>query len=536
MKLILLDLISPVNKNIFEDYNQELFLPITPYSRYICEILKLEIINFHDFVSQEKFRNDVLDILYDFKHILQSIDQKYLAFFYQSTKYISYFYFLDNINKILLEYKSKHYKIEYMTDRMMLDKNIGGLNNNLSLIDIVFNFDRIIRLKKRKIRIENTIFTTFKKVNFIKLFKLLNKVTKKKLKYDWLYILSNIEYIYINNTLPKIVDRNIFYQFLDNKFSLNYKLYDIFVKDLNLPTKLKDSSSVFFTFPLYNDFLIILSLKSKKKKIFMYQHGSYFYHSKYKNYKSLNLQINEIVPADINFVFNDYTKKIFEDLGAKRVYSVGSILFNKPIKEKKKKFDFLYITQGHDYGGNFQYVDFPNSLHSFDGYGLYQRHKSIIKLFGECFKNKKIIIRVHPTVVTNGVYVPFWELAQEYKNITIDVSTPIHNLIEKSKYIISDYFTTEFINRELHYKRDIILFQGAPTPLPEETIEDMKKMFILVDTVDDLKYKVENIEKITKNRKRYDDIIEYYSSKKCDTKRVVQEIIKKELENAKKRT
>ena len=37
------------------------------------------------------------------------------------------------------------------------------------------------------------------------------------------------------------------------------------------------------------------------------------------------------------------------------------------------------------------------------------------------------------------------------------------------------YFSSEFINRELHYKRDIILFQGKPTPLPEETIEDMKK-------------------------------------------------------------
>ena len=40
---------------------------------------------------------------------------------------------------------------------------------------------------------------------------------------------------------------------------------------------------------------------------------------------------------------------------------------------------------------------------------------------------------------------------------------------------------------------------------------------------------MENIEKITKNRKRYDDIIEYYSSKKCDTKKVVTQILEKEL-------
>lgn len=100
---------------------------------------------------------------------------------------------------------------------------------------------------------------------------------------------------------------------------------------------------------------------------------------------------SEIIPADVNFVFNDYTKKLFEDLGAKKVYSVGSILFNKPIKEKNKDYDFLYITQGHDYLGNMQYVDFPNSLHSFDGYELYQRHKSIIELFGKDLKIKKLL-------------------------------------------------------------------------------------------------------------------------------------------------
>jgi len=50
-----------------------------------------------------------------------------------------------------------------------------------------------------------------------------------------------------------------------------------------------------------------------------------------------------------------------------------------------------------------------------------------------------------------------------------------------------------------------------------------------VDTIDDLEDKVKNIENITKNRKRYDDIIEYYSSKKCDTKKLVLEILKKEL-------
>ena len=84
-------------------------------------------------------------------------------------------------------------------------------------------------------------------------------------------------------------------------------------------------------------------------------------------------------------------------------------------------------------------------------------------------------------------------------------------------------------NKKLYYKRDIILFQGSPLQLPKETIEDMKKMFILVNTVYELEDKVNNIEEITKDRKRYDDIIVYYSSKKCDTKKVVTKILEKEL-------
>ncbi len=57
----------------------------------------------------------------------------------------------------------------------------------------------------------------------------------------------------------------------------------------------------------------------------------------------------------------------------------------------------------------------------------------------------------------------------------------------------------------------------------------MKKMFILVENIDDLEDKISKISKITKNRPRYSDIIEYYSSRKCDTKKVISEILHKEL-------
>jgi hypothetical protein len=189
----------------------------------------------------------------------------------------------------------------------------------------------------------------------------------------------------------------------------------------------------------------------------------------------------------------------------------------------------VYITYNGNYAGNISYIESDESLYSMDGYEIYQRHKNIIEYFGKRCPLKKFCIKMHPGIISYGLYVPVLELSRKYNNIHIEFSTPLFSLIEESTYIISDYFSSEFINRELHYKRDIILFKGAPLQLPKEIIEDMKKMFILVETVDDLEDKIINIESITKNRKRYDDIIEYYSSKKCDTKKIVTEILEKEL-------
>ncbi len=528
MKLIVLDIISPIYFKI--EKNQDVvFLPITPYATYMCELFDLNYINFYQFITQEEFRDELNNISFEYKEILEVGDSS-LEIYYKSLQLLSYFYYLYSIIKILQEYKNQNYKIELFTDRIeLLEVNkFNILDNNLSLINSIFVFDNVQRFEKVKINKIGSIVRYLNKINFTNFKKLYKKFKKVKLSYDWMFVspeIKKIEYKY--NFTNKSIERELL-TFIKNKFNFDDTINQVFIKNLKLNTSESGITTNYFTFPSGNKFYEMIFLKSLNEKILMFQHGSYYYHYTYKH-KSYNLQINEVKFSDINFVFNDYTKKLFHDLGAKQVYSVGSILFNQPIKERKKIFDFIYITQGHDYTGNLQYVDFPNSLHSFDGYELYQRHKSIIHLFGTKLKDKKIIIRVHPTVVTTGVYVPFWELAELYSNITIDGSIPIQTLIEKSKYIISDYFTSEFINRELHYKRDIILFQGAPTPLPEETLDDMKKMFILVDTVDNLEEKVSNIETITKDRPRYDDIIEYYSSKKCDTKKVVTEILEKEV-------
>ena len=475
-------------------------LSLSPYATFLLEQSYNNFLNFHDLISTTRYRYYILEIE---KRFIQNnsdiIDFNLLFRFFQ--KLINKFIFLE----VIYKFSKKYDKAIYVSD------------NN----DRVQYFQKFAEVKLLTSSINKTKKNIFKRVlNKNLISKVLSKYYYQiNLKYDWLNYLSFFKYKKLEcdesfkqniNSKNIVLEGLSFFKddfILESQKNISYKISTKYY------TPLTDGNNIF-------NYFIALYYKNRNTPVMFYQHGSYFY-------KGLDLVYVEINLADINFVFNDYTKKLFEDLGAKKVYSVGSLMLNKPIRECKKEYDFLYITQGHDYSGIFQYVDFPNSLHSFDGYELYQRHKSIIKLFGEEFKEKKIMIRVHPFVVTTGFYVPFWELAEYYPNITIDVSIPIHSLIEEARYIISDYFTTEFINRELHYKRDIILFQGAPTPLPEETLEDMDKMFLLVNTVNDLEDKVSNIEKITKNRKRYDDIIEYYSSKKCDTKKVVTEILEK---------
>jgi hypothetical protein len=516
MKLVILDIVSnnyQAIKDIENIFDDNEVLALTPSSFYYLENNNILFKSFHDLISQEQFKN-IASAIYDDTLNKNKKNKYFKGYFRNVAQVICQLLIIDKIKYYI---RTSHFEsIIYITDRK-IENNLAldSLENNVSLLSNFIKFDKILQIENNIIENNIKLIDRIKKHSLGQLLrKLYSKFLKKDLRYDWfeLNLSSKKVEVLINNELI---------EFSIDTSKMNY------IKNIKLNYMIKDSQSNIsnlLTFMEKDVFNKVINLQNID--LYFFQHGSYLY-------KNIFIRYSEIEHAKINFVFNDYTKKLFENLGAKKVYSVGSILFNKPIKQRKKEYDFLYITQGHDYAGNLQYVDFPNSLHSFDGYELYQRHKNIIHLFGTKFKDKKIIIRVHPTVVTNGVYVPFWELAEPYSNITIDVSIPIHTLIEKSKYIISDYFTTEFINREVHYKRDIILFQGAPTPLPEETVEDMKKMFILVDTVEDLEEKVKNIETITKNRPRYDDIIEYYSSKKCDTKKVVTEILKEELNERK---
>lgn len=509
--LVIVDLISnnydEINKYLHEFKNHH-FLVLTPSSAYILEQACVNFITFHDIISVEEFRDKILKLYTDVINENQSLGNTD-PFLIEAAQQLCQLQFIETI----LEFLNVQTFISttYITDRPFTSETITTQNNYSNLLTF-YKFSNVIRIAQTKHNVISKL-DILKKYSFLQISKkIIAKAFKKTIKftYDWSYIAPKSS----NMILQAASARSTL------KLPLNTFLF-IPVDRIEIIIEAQQTKMTnFLTFLATTRYYQIK--KSKQHyPLFFFQHGNYLY-------KNLFIKYGEIDPATINFVFNDYTKKLFQELGAKEVYSVGSILFNKKIKKCKKRYDYIYITQGHDYTGNLQYVDFPNSLHSFDGLELYQRHRSIIDFFGK--QNEiKILIRVHPTIITNGIYVPFWELASKYENITIDVATPVHTLIEQSKYVISDYFTSEFINREIHYQKDIILFHAAPTPLPKETIDDLEKMFILVKSVEDLKETITSIDNITHNRLRYDDIIEYYSSKKCNTKAIINKILKSDF-------
>ncbi|MEV9528500.1 hypothetical protein AB0W38_07890 [Aliarcobacter butzleri] len=515
-------------------------LSLTPYSSFLLENIEKNFITFHNIISEQTFHSIVINKYKNFENIFNKF--KELGFLFREFAFLlTYEEYINSIQNYLKNKKKQNFEIHYITDSSKVEnKKINFLKEsylfNLNIIDffVLVNQKNVTFYKTNKF-INNFNFLRYKQSLIAKV---INRVFLRKKR----LIDDVLKFFNVFNSLKPIIpkdgrDINID---LVNKLHLeignNLKEYDDFFykqylsilsrfKNRLISSKLEPITFIYFTY-LANEkdfFDSLIYDYNNIIKIFI-QHGSYLYDHIFFKY-------NEIYPANINLVLNDYTKNQFLKYKTGNIYSIQSVNFNYKIKEdEEKKYDFLYITHCTAYSHNAIYIDGIHSFYSMDGNNIYQRHKQIIKLFATKFKDKKICIKVQPGIMTETMlYIPFLELSKDYSNVSIEFSVPIQKLILKSKYIISDYFSSEFINREIHYKRDIILFNSAPLILPEETVDDMNKMFILVETVDDLEEKIKNIEVITKHRLRYDDIIEYYSSKKCDTKKVIAKIIEKEL-------
>lgn len=508
-------------------------LSLTPYSNYMLSKEEKSFITFHDLISIQDFYKKVFYQYSRFEELFKSFSN--FSFLFRDFAFlITYEEYIKELYKYIKNLKKENLKIIYISD---IENNKNNfLEANYFISSDLLDEQILISNKDKYFYKKNNYIDKYSKIRYSK--SLFSKVISKYILKNKLvlpYDMSNfnnlfneIKPIEINNKfdengineliveIDSIINDTFFYE----EYKSIIEIFKTKFKNINkTSTKIK----AFSFLSSHSKYMELLSNKVNNIPNIFIQHGAYLQ-------ENIFLKYNEIYPADINLVLNDFTKDLFEKRGAKQVYSIGSINFNYPIIQQKEKYDFSYITYCTSYSYSGTYIGNKEGSVSADAGNIYERHKKIIELFGTKFKDKNICIKIQPGIMIGTMlYIPFLELSKNYPNVTIKFSVPIQKLISESKYIISDYFSSEFINRELHYKRDIILFNAAPLILPEETIEDMKKIFILVDTVDDLEEKVKNIENITKDRQRYDDIIEYYSSKKCDTKKAVTEILEKEF-------
>ncbi|WP_176694947.1 hypothetical protein, partial [Aliivibrio fischeri] len=127
---------------------------------------------------------------------------------------------------------------------------------------------------------------------------------------------------------------------------------------------------------------------------------------------------------------------------AKDVVKIKPLLFNKEIKEIKKKYDFLYISYCTQYSMSGMYVSSEDSIISADANNIFKRHSEVIKLFGEVFVNKNICIKIQPGIHLGSMnYIPLVELAKKYDNVTIESGDKLDFLFSVSDNVISDYYS-----------------------------------------------------------------------------------------------
>jgi hypothetical protein len=498
-------------------------LSLNPYSTYLLDLNGYKYLLYSNIISTIDFKKIVLDEYQNIEKLFNNY-KEYLFFFRDFAIVKTFEVYIKELFSFFDKKIAEDYKLIYITDINDASKEF----NTSYIYNKYRDFYKIVKIKNkdRFFYRKNLLKSIFYRQNiFLKIF---NKLSGIQLNYDNIYyrdiyktkfqIKNKVDISNIDN-----FTKDIQYLFTDKSFLEEiHKIVNDFKKTiLNTPTPYKNKIKLQpFTFLSNNMdyFRILLYQKNNIPKIFM-QHGSYLQ-------ENIFLKYNEIYPADINFVFNDYTKELFKRRGAKEVYSVGSINFNKIIRERNMKYDYLYILYCTSYA--YSGMQIFSKLNVVDENSIYLRHKEVIELFGNKFIDKKMVIKVQSAMaLKNMLYIPLLELSKNYNNITVEFFKPIHELIEESKYIISDYISSEFINSSILYKRNVLLFNNIQTALPENILEDMNKIFILIESIKDLENKIKNIEYLVKHKKRSIKLIEYYFLKECNTKKIVSSIIKK---------
>ena len=513
--VVLLDIRKRVNdKKFLNKYFSEQYkiVSVTPYSKFLSE-------EYYDSCSISDLFEDGLfhsKVLSEYKKIENSVafeklkDQKF--YLRDIAKYITYDIYVDMVKNVL-DVENVIYIHDSVNSGSVVD---CGLHKFI-------NFKANVKVSNRNslFYAYNTIKWYISRISFNLIAKLIKPKYKRYL-YDNSYFMSSYQ--------DKIIEGEVAIQPPNNELK---EIIESSVKDRGIRTLAKeniisnDSVNIILSGPyipftyLHNKegYNRLLAYKKLSYPIIMMQHGSYLMQDYFIKY-------NEVQVADYNFVFNEYTRELFSNLGAKKAITVGSLSNTKPISDHDILFDFVYITYCTQYSYTGVHVTSVEAKLDVDAENIYARHKKMILLFGECFSDMSLCIKLQPGIMLGSMlYVPLVELAKKYKNITIEFITPLPTLYTQAKCIISDYFSSDFSNPFLVEDKKIYLFSDKIIKVKEDVGTDLKKIMKIITSVDDLKYKLgEDLSLNTKN-KEHVEVIERYSSKRCNSYEIISENI-----------
>lgn len=501
--IILLDLrrnvdLAEVDRALATVQDVSGIIALTPLSVYFCHSGCRNYMTFGDVTEKSKMRRMFLEYYERFKTLLFSEEKKGIG------KFATYLLAADICHacylKVLYDYINKlkkcSYRIIYITDL----KKIGHeneyidleLNNNESeLLKYIENGD-IIHIKrkacdldfKNKIYKIKNIFSKFP-VNFRKIY---IRLLGYNLNYDWIY------YEKFHRMFEKIVldDREIDIKYIENHNifdelspfgdRLQYKFKNLYKKILNFKNTSRYKKKYFYTWINDLEGYIGSSYALRYGISFFYQHGCYIY-------RNIFTDVCEIENANTNFVVNLDTFDFFKKIGSKNVCLLGSKYFNQNYNwNVKNKYDYVYFTQGHEYMGHLFYQNFENAEYDYDGAGMFLRHLAVVDFFGTKRKDLRLCVKIHPITQSAGVYVPLVEAIAKggFTNVTVDHHSSTRTLLQESRAVIADYFLTDFMQTELHRKRNVAVFDALPTPLPEGVKEGIRRLVLVCGGVEEL--------------------------------------------------
>jgi hypothetical protein len=473
-KAVILDLVAPhddMKPHILRRRQADAVIVLTPSAFNYCRSRQIPAIGLHDIISREEFRDRAL-LLYQRVFDFNSTNE-HQAYYCQMASFLCAHLTQDVLCDFL--FREGFDDIHYITDRNRTWTGQATLDNSMSLLDFhlqeaskKFSEIKITRIKHRW-RLSAVLTMVRAGVAIFR--RLLFKI--KQLIFE--------PSIYL--TISRTLDETFYAPSIKGnvRFTIPYDVFSF----INI-----EPISFAYSFPGQNlkksqgwlsaeKFLLIEKNELHSKGFDFYQHGSYFYNN-------IFLRWNEIKYAKRNFVYNEHTKEMFENLGARSVEVVGAPKYAKKPITDNRDIDFLYIMQGHDFCGHTQYVDFASSQHAFDGIHLYLWQEKVVSELGARYPDKKIVIKVHPAALYHGLHVPYQQFCESMTNVIIDTSSDLGVLIDRSCTIISDYFCSNFSNPFIFDGRQIVLFTGGSTPIERETVDRLSELFTLIECPDQL--------------------------------------------------